>query len=142
MAFIVVRDERTIENHDAAEVWALVADLARFGEWFPVHNAISMTGDLPQVGNIIFLSPTRRSDPAAAIRLEVRAWEAGRRFECDVREVPGIEEGRFSVTVTGLAGGAATVTLSFVGEGAGIAARISGYEIGRRFRGALDRLAS
>jgi hypothetical protein len=142
MAQIVVRDERTIESRDAAEIWALVADLARFGEWFPVHSATSMTGDLPQVGNIIFLSPTRRSDPAAAIRLEVREWEAGRRFECDVREVPGIEEGRFAVTVTGPAGGAATVILRFTGEGAGITARISGYEIGRRFRGALDRLAS
>jgi len=142
MAQIVVRDERRIERRDAAEVWTLVADLSRFGEWFPVHQAMSMTGDVPQVGNIIFLSLSRRSDPKSAIRLEVREWEAGRRFECDVREVPGIEEGRFSVSVTGPAGGAALVNLSFVGEGDGIAARISGFEIGRRFRGALDWLAS
>ena len=142
MAHIVVRDERTIERRDAAEVWTLVADLSRFGEWFPAHQVTSMTGDVPQVGNIIFLSLSRRSDPTSAIRLEVREWEAGRRFACDVREVPGIDEGRFSVSVTGPAGGAALVTLSFVGEGDGIAARISGFEIGRRFRGALDRLAS
>jgi len=142
MAQIVVRDERRIEQRDAAGVWTLVADLSRFGEWFPVHHATSMTGDVPQVGNIIFLSLSRRSDPTNAIRLEVREWEAGRRFECDVREIPGIDEGRFSVSVTGPAGGAALVSLSFVGEGDGFAARISGFEIGRRFRGALDRLAS
>ena len=142
MAHIVVRDERTIERLDAAAVWTLVADLSRFGDWFPVHRATSMTGDVPQVGNIIFLSLSRRSDPASAIRLEVSEWEAGRRFVCDVREVPGIDEGRFSVSVTGPPGGAATVSLRFVGEGDGIAARISGFEIGRRFRGALERLAS
>ena len=142
MAHIVVRDERTIERRDAAEVWTQVADLSRFGEWFPAHQATSMTGDVPQVGNIIFLSLSRRSDPTSAIRLEVREWEAGRRFACDVREIPGIDEGRFSVSVTGPAGGAALVTRSFVGEGDGIAARVSGFEIGRRFRGALDRLAS
>ena len=123
-------------------MWAQVADLSRFGEWFPVHQATSMTGDVPQVGNIIFLSIGRRSDPASAVRLEVSEWEAGRRFACDVREVPGIEEGRFSVTVTGPPGGAATVNLSFVGDGDGLVARLSGFEIGRRFRCALERLAS
>ena len=142
MAQVVVSDERAIEQRDAAEVWTVVADLSRFGEWFPVHRATSMTGDVPQVGNIIFLSIGRRSDPASAIRLEVTEWEAGRRFACDVREVPGIDDGRFSVTVTGPPGGAATVNLSFVGDGDGIAARLAGFEIGRRFRGALKRLAS
>lgn len=142
MAHIVVREERTIERRDAAGVWALVADLSRFGEWFPVRRAISMTGDVPQVGNMIFLTLGRRSDPTSAIRLEVREWEAGRRFECDVRELPGIEEGRFSVSVTGPPGGAATVSLGFIGKGDGVTARLSGFEIGRRFRRALDRLAS
>lgn len=142
MARIVVHDERRIEGRDAAEVWAQVADLSRFGEWFPVRHATSMTGEVPQVGNIIFVSVGRRSDPADAIRLEVCEWEAGRRFACEVREVPGIGEGLFSVEVGGAGSGGATVILRFVGEGDGMSGRISGYEIGRRFRGALNRLAS
>lgn len=142
MARIVVLDERKIESRDAAEVWAQVADLSRFGEWFPVHNATSMTGEVPQVGNIIFVSVGRRSDPADAIRLEVCEWEAGRRFACEVRQVPGVSEGLFSVEVDGAASGGATVILRFVGEGEGVPGRISGYEIARRFRGALNRLAS
>jgi len=142
MARIVVRDERSIEGRDAAEIWTLVADLSRFGEWFPVHNAISMTGDVPQVGNIIFVTIGRRSDPADAIRLEVCEWEAGRRFACEVRELPGIDQGLFSVEVEGAPSGGSTVILRLVGERDGVAGRISGYEIGRRFRGALNRLAS
>ena len=139
---IVVRDERRIEDRNAAEIWTLVADLSRFGEWFPVHSATSMTGDVPQVGNIIFVTIGRRSDPADAIRLEVCEWEAGRRFACDVRELPGIDQGLFSVAVEGAPSGGSTVTLLFVGEGDGVSSRISGYVIGRRFRGALNRLAS
>jgi hypothetical protein len=142
VARIVVHDERRIEGRDAANVWTLVADLSRFGEWFPVHRATSMTGDLPQVGNIIFATVGRRSDPADAIRLEVCEWEAGRRFACDVRGLPGIKEGLFTVEVDGVASDAAAVILRFVGEGDGVSARISGYEIARRFRGALNRLAS
>jgi hypothetical protein len=142
MARIVVRDERKLEGRDAADVWTQVADLSRFGEWFPVHHATSMTGVVPQVGNIIFVSVGRRVDPADAIRLEVCEWEAGRRFACDVRDVPGIDEGLFSVEVDGAASGEATVILRFVGEGEGMFGRISGYEIGRRFRLALSRLAS
>ena len=142
MARIVVRDDRRIEDRDAAEIWAQVADLSRFGEWFPVKHATSMTGELPQVGNIIFVTIGRRSDPADAVRLEVSEWEAGRRFACDVREVPGIDEGLFSVEVDGAASGGATVILRFVGETDGMSGRFSGYEIARRFRGALNRLAS
>ena len=142
MARIVVRDERRIEGRDAAEVWALVADLSRFGEWFPVHSATPMTGEVPQVGNIIFATIGRRRDPADAIRLEVCEWEAGRRFACEVRALPGIDDGLLSVEVDGAASGGATVILRFAGEGEGIFGRISGYEIGRRFRGALNRLAS
>jgi hypothetical protein len=142
MARIVVRDERRIEGRDAAEIWSLVADLSRFGEWFPVHRATSMTGDVPQVGNIIFVTIGRRTDPADAVRLEVCEWEAGRRFSCEVRGLPGIEEGLFSVEVDGPPSGGATVILRFVGESDGVSGRISGYEIGRRFRGALNRLAS
>lgn len=142
MARIVVRDQRTIEGRDAAEIWTQVADLSRFGEWFPVHSATSLMGEVPQVGNIIFVSIGRRSDPADAVRLEVVEWDAGRRFTCDVREIPGIGEGLFSVEVDGAPSGGATVILRFVGEGEGMPGQISRYEIGRRFRGALKRLAS
>jgi hypothetical protein len=142
MAHIVVRDERRFERRDAAELWTLVADLSRFGEWFPVHSATSMTGDLPQVGNIIFVAVGLRSDPANAVRLEVCEWEAGRRFACEVRGLPGIDTGVFSVEVDGAASAGAKVALRFVGEGDSMSGRISGYEIGRRFRGALNRLAS
>jgi hypothetical protein len=142
MARILVSDERRIEGRGAAEIWAQVADLSRFGEWFPVRNATSMTGDVPEVGNIIFVTIGRRNDPADAVRLEVCEWEAGRRFACEVRELPGIDEGLFSVEVEGAASGGATVILRFVGEGEGLSCRVSGYEIGRRFRGALNRLAS
>ena len=103
MARIVVSDERKIEGRDAAEIWTLVADLSRFGEWFPVHNATSMTGDVPQVGNIIFVSIGRRSDPADAIRLEVCEWEAGRRFACEVRELPGVDHGNSQLAAPRLA---------------------------------------
>ena len=48
----------------------------------------------------------------------------------------------FTVEVGGAGSGGATVILRFVGEGDGMSGRISGYEIGRRFRGALNRLAS
>ena len=57
-------------------------------------------------------------------------------------KLPGIDEGLFSVEVDGAPSGGATVILRFVGEGDGVSGRISGYEIGRRFRGALNRLAS
>ena len=142
MARIVVRDERRIDGRDAAEIWTVVADLSRFGEWFPVHKALSMTGDLPQVGNIIFVTVGRRSDPADAVRLEVCEWEAGQRYACDVRELPGFQTGLFTVEVERAASDAATVILRFEGEGTGISGRVSGYAISRRFRGALDRLAS
>lgn len=142
MARIVVSDERRIDGRDVAEIWAQVADLSRFGEWFPVHTATPMTGEVPQVGNIIFLSIGRRRDPADAIRLEVCEWEAGRRFACEVREVPGMAEGVFTVEVEGSASGGTNVMLRFVGEGDAVSGRISGLEIGRRFRRALNRLAS
>ena len=142
MASIVVSDERRIDGRDVAEIWAQVADLSRFGEWFPVHTATPMTGEVPQVGNIIFLSIGRRRDPADAIRLEVCEWEAGRRFACEVREVPGIAEGVFTVEVEGAASGGTNVMLRFVGEGDTVWGRVSGFEIGRRFRRALNRLAS
>lgn len=142
MARIVVRDERRIEGRDAAEIWTLVADLSRFGEWFPVHTATSMTGDLPEVGNIIFVTVGRRSDPADAVRLEVSEWEAGRRFACDVRGLPGIDVGLLTVEVGRASADAATVILRFGAEDGRLAGRIAAYEISRRFRRALDRLAS
>lgn len=142
MARIVVRDQRRIEGRDAAELWTLVADLSRFGEWFPVHKAASMTGDLPQVGNIIFITVGRRKDPADAVRLEVCEWEAGRRFACEVRGLPGIDAGLLTVEVDRASADAAAVILRFVGEGSGLAGRVTAYEISRRFRGALNRLAS
>lgn len=142
MLRIVVRDRRSFEHRDAASIWTAVADLSRFDEWFPVRDAISMTGTVPQVGNIIFVSVGRSRDPERAVRLEVTTWEAGRRFECEVRQVPGIDKGHLTVDVEGTPSDAAIVTLLFTGEADGIAGRISGYEIGRRFRRALDRLAS
>lgn len=142
MARIVVSDQRRIDDRDVAEVWAQVADLSRFDEWFPVHTATSMTGDVPQVGSIVFLSIGRLRDPADAIRLEVCEWEAGHRFACEVRAVPGISEGLFTVEVESAASGGSAVMLRFVGESDAVSGQISGYEIGRRFRRALSRLAS
>jgi len=142
MAPIVVRDQRTYGDRDPAGTWAQVADLSRFAEWFPVRRATPMTGTLPEVGNIIFVSVGRIHDPERAIRLEVIEWEAGRRYVCEVRQAPGVEAGRFIVAVDGTPSGGTTVMLSFVGEATGVAGRLSAYEIGRRMRGALDRLAS
>jgi hypothetical protein len=142
MAPIVLRDQRTYGDRDPAGMWAEVADLSRFGEWFPVRQATSMTGTVPQVGNIIFAFVGRTHDPEHAIRLEVTEWEAGRRFVCEARQIPGVERGRFTVEVDGTPSGETTVKLSFVGEASGLVGRLSGYQISRRMRGALDRLAA
>jgi hypothetical protein len=142
MASIVVRQQRTYEDRDPAETWAKIADLSRFGEWFPVRQATSMTGAVPQVGNIIFVFIGRARDPEHAIRLEVVEWEAGRRFVCETRQIPGVEGGHFTVEVDGTPLGGTTVKLGFVGESTGLAAQVSGYEINRRMRRALERLAA
>ncbi len=142
MATIAVREERAYGDRDPADTWAEVGDLARFGEWFPIRHATSMTGAVPQVGNIIFVAFGRSHDPERAIRLEVIEWEAGRRYVCEARQVPGIEDGRFVVAVDGTPSGGTTVMLSFVGDASGFSGRLMSYEIGGRMRGALDRFAS
>ena len=142
MARLVVRADRVLEGQNAARVWTEVGDLTRFPDWFPVHVVGSMTGDVPEVGNVIFAAFRKGSDPEDPIRLEVREWEAGTRILFAVEGIPGVAEGEFQIRVTGEPShDAAMVDLSFRGEAAGFRGRIVELEMRRRFRTALKRLA-
>ncbi|MEA2058181.1 MAG: SRPBCC family protein [Actinomycetota bacterium] len=142
MALLAVRTERRLEGRDAAQVWSEVGDLTRFHEWFPLHPVGSMTGDVPEVGNVIFATIRKGGDPQHPVRLEVREWEAGTRILFAVDGVPGVDEAEFQVQVTGEPPhDSAKVELRFKGDAGGFRARVVTYEVRRRFRTALDRLA-
>lgn len=142
MARLVVRADRVLEGQNAARVWSRVGDLTRFPDWFPVHVVGSLTGDVPEVGNVIFVTLRKGGHPEDPIRLEVREWEAGTRILFAVEGMPGLDEGEFQIQVTGEPShDAAMVDLRFEGEASGLRARTIEFEIRRRFRTALKRLA-
>jgi hypothetical protein len=142
VALLRVCTERVFEGLDVARVWSEVGDLTRFHEWFPLHPVGSMTGDVPEVGNVIFAKIRKGGNPKHPVRLEVREWEAGTRILFSVDGVPGVDEAEFQVRVTGEPPhDAAKVELDFTGDAVGFRARVVVLEIRRRFRAALDRLA-
>jgi hypothetical protein len=142
VASLVVRADRVFEGLDVARVWSEVGDLTRFHEWFPLHPVGSMTGDVPEVGNVIFATIRKGGDPTHPVRLEVREWEAGTRILFAVDGISGVDEAEFQVRVTGEPPhDSAKVELRFKGDAVGIRARVVVFEIRRRFRAALDRLA-
>jgi hypothetical protein len=101
-----------------------------------------MTGEVPEVGNVIFVTLRKGGDPEDPIRLEVREWEAGTRILFAVEGMPGLDEGEFQIQVTGEPShDAALIDLRFEGEASGLRARTIEFEIRRRFRTALKRLA-
>lgn len=142
MALTVLRHDRVLAGRDPAEVWAVVADLDRLDRWMPVHVSGAMAGEMPSVGNIVFVSHRRGVDPADGIRLRVTEWEAGTRYACEALGVPGIDDGTFEVRVVGDAPGEARVQLSFTGDAEGVAGRVAAFEISRRLRLALRNLAA
>lgn len=142
MAPLVVRADRVLDGFDAARVWARVGDLTRFDEWFPVHAFGSMTGEAPDVGNVIFVTLRSGGDPEHPVRLEVREWEAGTRMLFEVSGLPGVDDAQLQVRVTGEpAHDIAQVELRLSGEATGWRTRVAAYDTRRRFRTALDRLA-
>jgi hypothetical protein len=142
MPLTVLRDDRVLVGQDSAMVWAQVGDLSRLREWFPVHQVGVLAGEAPAVGNVMFVSHRKDEDPASAIRLRVAEWEAGTRFECEADQVPGIENARFEVRVIGEPpDDTAHVFLGFTGDAIGLTGRLTAFEITRRFRAALKRLA-
>lgn len=142
MPLTVLRHDRVLEGQDVARVWAKVGDLTRIEEWFPVYQVGVLAGEAPAVGNVLFVSHRKDRDPADAVRLSVVTWEAGTRFECEVEQVPGIDDARFEVRVVGEPpNDTAHVYLGFTGDAVGMAGRLSAFEISRRFRVALKHLA-
>lgn len=142
MALTVLRHDRVLPGRDPAEVWAVVADLDRLDRWLPVHVSGAMAGEMPSVGNVVFVSFRRGADPAESIRLRVTEWEAGTRYACEVLGVPGIDDAAFEVRVVGDAPGEARVRLSFTGDADGVTGRVAAFEISRRLRLALRKLAA
>ena len=141
MALTVLRDDRIIEGRDAASVWAQVADLARIEEWFPVYSVQTLAGDVPSVGNVFFVSNRRSNDTDAAVRLEIVEWTAGSTFTIAVDRLPGMQDGRFKVSVSGEPpDDTAHVFLEFTGSTTGIQGRVVAFEISRRFGQALRAL--
>lgn len=142
MALTVLRHDRVLHGRDPAEVWAEVADLPRLDEWFPVHVSGSMAGELPAIGNVVFVSHRKGADPADSVRLRVTEWEAGTRYACEALAVPGIVDGMFEVRVVGDAPGETHVKLGFTGDADGVVGRVAAFEISRRMRLALRNLAA
>lgn len=141
MARLLVRADRVLNGVDAARVWAVVGDLTRFHEWFPVHPVGSMTGEAPEVGNVVFVTLRARADEDHPVRLEVRGWEAGTRLVFDVGGLAGVEGAELEVRVRGEPpNDTAHVMLRFGGDASGIRGRIVEISARRRFRKALDRL--
>lgn len=141
MALTVLRHDGVLHGRDPAEVWATVADLPRIDAWFPVYVAGAMAGEVPSVGNVVFVSPRKGADPADSIRLRVTEWEAGTRYACEALAVPGIVDGMFEVRVVGDTPGETRVRLGFSGDADGVTGRIAAFEISRRMRMALRNLA-
>jgi hypothetical protein len=143
MPLTVLRDDRVLEGQDSATIWALVGDPSRLHEWFPVHQVGVLAGEVPAVGNVVFVSHRKDEDPVSAIRLRVVGWVAGTRFECEADQVPGIDNARFEVRVIGEPpDDTAHVYLGFTGDAVGLTGRLSAFEITRRFRVALKQLAA
>jgi Polyketide cyclase / dehydrase and lipid transport len=142
MALTVLRHDRTLHGRDSAEVWAEVADLPRFDAWFPVHVSGAMAGEVPSVGNVLFVSYRRGTDPAEGVRLRVTEWEAGTRYSCEAMGIPGIRDGMLEVRVVGEAPGETHVHLGFTGDADGVTGRLAAFEISRRMRLALRHLAA
>jgi carbon monoxide dehydrogenase subunit G len=142
MALTVLRHDRVLHGRDPAEIWAIVADLPRLDAWFPVHVSGAMAGEVPSVGNVVFVSHRKGADPADGIRLRVTEWDAGTRYACEALAVPGIVDGMFEVRVVGDAPGETRVRLSFTGDAEGVIGRVAAFEISRRMRLALRDLAA
>lgn len=143
MGRLLVRTDRVLDGVDAARVWAVVGDLTSFHEWFPVHRVGSITGEVPEVGNVVFVKLRARAGEDHPVRLEVRGWEAGTRLVFDVDGLAGVERAEFEVQVRGEPpNDTAHVRLRFDGESSGIRGRMVEISTRRRFRKALDRLGA
>ena len=143
MPDVAVRETRTLAGADPARVWSLVADLTRLPEWLPVHDAGSMTTEVPTVGQLFFVALRRGGGRKRVLRLRLAEWEAGTRYVCEVSGSSLVSNARFEVTVSGAPSSGpdgTEITLRFRGESSRWAAPLVGAEIRRRFRAALVRL--
>ena len=85
---IVCAAERVLGS-DPAQVWALMADPARVGEWAPLEVVGYMGTELPKSGQIVFLRTRRWRPRSRERRVEVEEWEAGSRYRCEISTEAG-----------------------------------------------------
>jgi hypothetical protein len=81
---VVAVAERVI-GADPAQVWALVADPMRVGDWAGLETVGYMGTELPKTGQVVFVRSRRGLFKSQIRRVEVQQWEAGSRYRCEIK---------------------------------------------------------
>ncbi len=134
--------ERVLEA-DPAQIWTLVADPGRVGEWAAVETVGFMGSELPKTGHVVFVRTRRWQRPSRARRIEVEQWEAGSRYRCKLQPTRLVKAASFDVEVHPevTSGGVATrVKLTQRVEAPTAAAGILRWYFDRRLETTLDRI--
>ncbi len=71
---------------DPANVWAMIADPSRVGEWAGVVMVGYMGTELPKVGHNLFVRPLWWRRLARTRRVEIEAWDAGAKVRCRIHD--------------------------------------------------------
>jgi hypothetical protein len=142
VAPVVVAEWRRLAGVDPAVVWSTVADPARATEWAPVASATFMGGEVPAVGNTVFVGRGRRSTtPEDAWRYRIVEWDAGHHYACEVTRPRAAGTERLDVEVTGEWDPVAPVTrveLCYRAEVAPLLTVLCRWRIASLLRRALD----
>jgi uncharacterized protein YndB with AHSA1/START domain len=139
---IVCSAERVIAA-DPTQVWALVADPMRVGEWAPFEVVGYMGTELPKRGQIVFLRTRWWRPGSRERRVEVQEWEAGTMYRCEVQPDGGAAPIGIEVGVTPEVTGAEIATrirLTQRLQSTGSSARVLRWYLTRQLERRLDRI--
>ena len=134
--------ERVFEV-DPAQVWTLVADPGRVGEWAAIETVGFMGTEMPSSGHIVFVRTRWWQRPSNARRIEVDEWEAGARYRCKLQPSRLVQAASFEVEIhpeVTSQGVATKVKLTQRVEVPALAGAPVRWYVDRRLRSTLDRI--
>lgn len=141
-ARIMCEVQRTIAA-DPAQVWALVADPMRVGEWAPYAVVGYMGTELPKTGQVVFLQTRGWRPGPRGRRVEVKNWDAGSRYRCEIQVENGGTPVLVEVGVTPEVTGSAIATRVVLAQQQEVpegSARMLHWYLTRRLERRLDRI--
>ena len=139
----VLSSAESVLAADPAQVWMLVADPSRVGEWAALETIGYMGTELPRQGQVLFVRTRRWQRPAAARRVEVEEWEAGSRYRCVLEPSRSVNAATLEVVIHPEPTGevvATRIRLMQRMEAKPQAARMVQWIVDRRLERMLDRI--